>query len=610
MAANRSPVTSATSEDYPSAPAQLQSMDIPRKRRYVQAHPDMEAAVTAVNDGMSIRMAAERYQIPHTTLANKVNGKHGKKAGRPSTFTMEEEEDIAEILVRCSKIGVPLGKRTLIKIVKAIAIAKGMNWAKFTDRWHRNFLRRNRGVSVRVLSALSFKKSREWTAQRCEEWISLLQKLNESGFRLAELYDKVYAERGVKEAVGYLKSSESDRENISLLAMGNAAGKTLRPLILYKGKMHLESHFRETHDACYVGTNSSGVMDTEVLTEFLEKEFLSSITCPKNVLIFDGHSSHLSCIAFLLACMEHEKEIQVVVLPSGQTAFLQPLDKEVFGGVKQKWHMYLRDSRVDTSIDVSGPMKEGFRKTGMYPFDAELLRGTVNPRLEVVEHNEAQSEEYFADIAKILREKIRLSEDKTTSCLLEIRKIMTGESVGSVVAVQFYKNLLRSAPQKKRREKDSRLDVSNGRILTESAYISTKKAAMEKNKAKAKGLRNRKRNIQALEESATGSDDDSPATQEYPCQSPPKRQRKTAQQVAAEIANDVPAPQSLFDSPIDDPEVSPLKTRAKRATARTKIASAPRKKPSAPASKAKAKILLLPKTKPRASAVKSKAKNT
>ncbi|GAV03728.1 hypothetical protein RvY_14116 [Ramazzottius varieornatus] len=69
-------------------------------------------------------MAAERDQIPHTTLASKVKGKHGKKAGCPSTFTMDEEGETTEILVRCSKMGVPLGTHTLIKLVKAIAIAK------------------------------------------------------------------------------------------------------------------------------------------------------------------------------------------------------------------------------------------------------------------------------------------------------------------------------------------------------------------------------------------------------------------------------------------------------------------------------------------------------
>ncbi|GAV05115.1 hypothetical protein RvY_15291 [Ramazzottius varieornatus] len=527
-------------------------------------------------------MAAEKYHIPQKTLYNKVKGKHPKKAGRPNTFTLEEETEICEILVRCSKIGVPLGKRTSIKIVKAIALAKGMDEAKFTDRWHQKFLCRNREISLRTLSALSFTKSREWTKRRCEEWNSLLQELgdegffdnpeeiwnlDESGFKLAELYDRVYSEKGVKEAVGCVKGTENDRENISLLAMGNAAGMMLRPLILYRGKMHTESHFRDTHDACYVGTNSSGVMDTDVLTEFLEKEFLSSIRCPK------------------------------------------PLDKEVFGGVKQKWHSYLRDSRIDITIDVSGPMREGFRKTGIFPFDAELLRGTVNPNLEVLEEVEVGIDLHFADIARILREKIGLNDDKTTSCLLEIKKIVTGQSAGSVVALEFHKNLLRSAPQKKRREKDSRLDVSNGRILTERTYISTKKAAIAKNKEKAKGLRNRKRNIEAVEKRTTDSEEVSPiASQGYSCAPPAKRQRKTAKQVAAEIASDVPVPQPTRDSPVAGPEGYPSKTRAKRSKAPVRTTVAPRKKPTASTAKSNARSMLVSKKTLALSVVKLKAK--
>ncbi|GAU89220.1 hypothetical protein RvY_01797 [Ramazzottius varieornatus] len=127
-------------------------------------------------------MAAEKYDVPQRPLYNKAKRKHPKKAGRPNTFSLEEETEICEILIRCSKIEVPLGKRTPIKIVKAVALAKGMNGAKFADRWHRNFLRRNREISLRMLSALNFKKSREWTAARYEEWISLLQKLKDDAF--------------------------------------------------------------------------------------------------------------------------------------------------------------------------------------------------------------------------------------------------------------------------------------------------------------------------------------------------------------------------------------------------------------------------------------------
>ncbi|GAU92490.1 hypothetical protein RvY_04566 [Ramazzottius varieornatus] len=136
---------------------------------------------------MSIRIPAEMYHIPHKTLGNKVNGEHGKKVGRPYTFTLEKKSEICEILIRCSKIGVPLGKRTLIRIVKELALAKG----KASLFWART------------------------------------------------------------------------KDNL------------------------------------------------------------------RNVLFYDGHSSHLNCVAFLLACLEPEKDIRVVVLPSGQTAFLQPLDKGI-----------------------------------------------------------------------------------------------------------------------------------------------------------------------------------------------------------------------------------------------------------------------------------------
>ncbi|GAU91618.1 hypothetical protein RvY_03841 [Ramazzottius varieornatus] len=87
----------------------------------------MEAALAAVSDGMSTRMAAEKYNIPQKTQYNKVKGEHSKKVGRPNTLTPEEEKEICEILVRCSTIGVPLDKRTLVEIVKAIALAKGKN---------------------------------------------------------------------------------------------------------------------------------------------------------------------------------------------------------------------------------------------------------------------------------------------------------------------------------------------------------------------------------------------------------------------------------------------------------------------------------------------------
>ena len=77
------------------------------------------------NGEMTASEAAQHFDIPPSTLYSKVNGKHAKKIGRPTSLTKEEEEEICDILLSCMKIGVPLNKRMLMRIVRAIGLAKG-----------------------------------------------------------------------------------------------------------------------------------------------------------------------------------------------------------------------------------------------------------------------------------------------------------------------------------------------------------------------------------------------------------------------------------------------------------------------------------------------------
>ncbi|GAV00573.1 hypothetical protein RvY_11400 [Ramazzottius varieornatus] len=209
----------------------------------------------------------------------------------------------------------------------------------------------------------------------------------------------------------------------------------LRPLILYSGKLHIESHFDEIDDQCFLSTNASGVMDTFVLTDYLEKEWLPSLTCEKNILFYDGHCSHLNCLALLAACME--RSIEVVCLPSGQTSCLQPLDKKVFGGVKQKWRQYLQDSRMNTDID-----------SNRYP------------NLPVDEDEDEDQEViarkyHYGEISKFLQESLGLDEDKTRTCLIQIKQIVQRASAAQVIATDFHAHLLKAAPKRKRQLKDS-----------------------------------------------------------------------------------------------------------------------------------------------------------
>ena len=70
---------------------------------------DLELACKAVSIGLSIRRAAEEYQIPQSTIQDHVSGKVASSAnsGQQKYLTDEEEEELVEFLLGSAKIGYP-----------------------------------------------------------------------------------------------------------------------------------------------------------------------------------------------------------------------------------------------------------------------------------------------------------------------------------------------------------------------------------------------------------------------------------------------------------------------------------------------------------------------
>lgn len=142
----------------------------------------------------------------------------------------------------------------------------------------------------------------------------------------------------------------------------------------------------------------------------------------------DGHASHLN-LDFIQACLKSDKNV-VVVLPAGQTARLQPLDRCFFGGFKKKWKDYLRFMRVSPQFETvsrkcklfyfklysekfwkiyvwipcflghskqlpllissmwrelpfSKLLQDGFRKTGIFPYNLDVIMSTVTKAARV-----------------------------------------------------------------------------------------------------------------------------------------------------------------------------------------------------------------------------------
>lgn len=82
-------------------------------------------------------------------------------------------------------------------------------------------------------------------------------------------------------------------------------------------------------------------MEGEQFIEWFTKVFVAGTSCldGAKLLIFDGHSSHISPQVVELAV---QNNIELLCLPAHTSSILQPLDVGVFKAVKSAWRKCLR----------------------------------------------------------------------------------------------------------------------------------------------------------------------------------------------------------------------------------------------------------------------------
>ena len=79
----------------------------------------MQMAIEQVkSDKMSVRVAADIYGVPPSTLHDRARQNHSEKLGRPTQLTPEEEEVIVERAILMGEWGFPLVSRELRELVK------------------------------------------------------------------------------------------------------------------------------------------------------------------------------------------------------------------------------------------------------------------------------------------------------------------------------------------------------------------------------------------------------------------------------------------------------------------------------------------------------------
>ena len=117
----------------------------------------MEHALRAVVAGsLSVRLAALHYNVPRSTLGDRVSGRviPGSTSGPPTYLTASEERELVQFLVRSASIGYAKSRKDVMAIVQRIMVSKGMTQT-LSAGWWESFTHRHPNISLRTAAPLS-----------------------------------------------------------------------------------------------------------------------------------------------------------------------------------------------------------------------------------------------------------------------------------------------------------------------------------------------------------------------------------------------------------------------------------------------------------------------
>ena len=217
-------------------------------RRKQWSDENMVSALEAVKSGMSVLRAATLYDVPKSTLRDRVNGrvKHGEKPGPNTYLSSAEEEELTSFLMEVAKIGYGKTRTEVKHLVEAVAREKEvLRGTKITDGWFRRFLERRPNLSLRRGDATANVRMEALDHETMKDYFkSLEETLNEHDLMNCpgQIYNvdetgvpldhNVIAQRGQKK-IRYRVSR--NKKQITVVGCINAAGQAIPPFVIFDG---------------------------------------------------------------------------------------------------------------------------------------------------------------------------------------------------------------------------------------------------------------------------------------------------------------------------------------------------------------------------------------
>ena len=366
----------------------------------------MEQAIKSITlRGMSVREAAEQYNIPKSTIYDRLSGKvlPNMSCGAPKYLTDNEERELATFLIGCSKIGYGKTRSEVLLLVERLLQSRGIT-RTVSNGWWERFRIRHPDITLRTPSSLCKARALATNHEVIDQYFDIL----EEALTVNNLFDKPHQvfnldETGVPLDPKPLKVVASHREQnpsniragtksqISVVGCISAGGIALPPMIIWSGKSLSPKQTIGEIPGTLHGFSARGWMDRELFNLWFSKLFLHY--APKArplLLLLDGHSSHYCPDTIRLAAKE---KVVIFTFPPNTTHLTQPLDKGVFGPLKLHWrkecHQFCSNnphvainkynfcsifSNAWMQAMTVHNIRNSFSTTGVYPFNRDAIK--------------------------------------------------------------------------------------------------------------------------------------------------------------------------------------------------------------------------------------------
>lgn len=370
----------------------------------------LKKAVDEVRTGkINSYQAARKYNIPRTTICDRVSGKRGvvkDTRGPPTVINTENELKLANGLRVMEKYGFGLTSKETLELV-SIHVSENKYLTPFKNNqpgydWFASFKKRH-NLSLKKPQAVEMSRKVACDPFIVNEYFDILEEvLNELGLKgrpekVWNLDESSFGNDPDKTKVvgarGFASTrtiASSGKDNVTILFTASAVGDKLPPLIINRGKNTWDQWMSELgyENTSYAATKN-GWIDSIVFEKYMFNTVLPHLgEDPPALLIFDGHSTHIQ----LRILEEAQKRgVTIIKLPSHASHLLQPLDLSVFKSMKNTWDEKLvqwqrlnvgkRLPKDEFSRIIGEVWRElnpiiirnGFKKGGIYPFNRHAV---------------------------------------------------------------------------------------------------------------------------------------------------------------------------------------------------------------------------------------------